>query len=334
MGQLEKKRDYKIDILRFIAIVCIIFAHTSPPGILFVLRNFDVTLMVMLMGTSYYLSNNGRSIDYKSYIIKRFNRLIIPTWIFLTIFFIVFYIISLLTKTDFEFGIKSIIASYSLMGGIGYVWIMRVFFLVAILNPIILYISRNIKSNVNYFIVLMAIYIVYLGLVGINSQLNGLAKLIFENIIVVSIGWGLIAAVGIRLKKLNKKELFLYAGIFLIIFIFLMIKYDFTSTQNYKYPPTMYYISYGLFVSFTLLLLLDIKCIYNIFNNKIVKYISVNSLWLYFWHIIPIYILSIYGESLPILNDNFISRFIFIFVFALILTISQQKIHAKIAPIK
>ena len=92
------KRDYKIDILRFIAIICIILAHSNPPKWIFVLRNFDVTLMVMIMGISFYLSNDNKRIKYSNYMIKRFNRLIVPTWIFISVLFITFYIISLLIR--------------------------------------------------------------------------------------------------------------------------------------------------------------------------------------------------------------------------------------------
>ncbi len=335
MNQEVKERDYKIDILRFIAIICIILSHTKPPETIFLLRNFDVTLMVMIMGASFYLSNNNKNINYSNYIIKRFYRLIVSTWIFLFIFFIAFYIISLLTNTEYRFGLKSILESYLLIErtgykGIGYVWIMRVFFLIAILNPIILYISNKIKYNRNYFIGLILIYILYLGLISINSKLSGVIKLIFENIIISLIGWGLIGSIGIRLKKMSKKELYIYGSISLIIFICLAYHYNFDSTQNYKYPPTIYYISYGVFVSLFLLIILDFECIYNIFNNRCVKYISTNSLWLYFWHIIPIYILKIYGSSIPLINSNFITRFIFIFTFAMIITIIQGYAKTKI----
>ena len=64
MNQEVKERDYKIDILRFIAIICIILSHTKPPETIFLLRNFDVTLMVMIMGASFYLSNNNKNINY------------------------------------------------------------------------------------------------------------------------------------------------------------------------------------------------------------------------------------------------------------------------------
>lgn len=290
--------------------------------------------MVLLMGTSYYLSSRGKTLNYPNYVIKRFNRLIIPTWIFLTIFFTVFLILALITRTNFEFGVKSIISSYALIGGIGYVWIMRVFFLIALVNPIILFCSNRVKCNMNYFVLLAIIYLVYLGIINVNLHLDGVARFIFENIILVSIGWGLIAAVGIRLKQLSRKELLLGASSFLLIFIFLMIKYNFESTQAYKYPPTMYYMSYGLFVSFVLLLILDIKCVYDFCDNRIVKYISLNSLTLYYWHIIPVYILDIYGDYLKMFNSNFISRFLFIFLFSMAGMVLQQNIFNRRCGIK
>ncbi|SFK21637.1 hypothetical protein SAMN04488079_106193 [Methylophaga sulfidovorans] len=46
-------RDHRIDLLRFIGLSMIIFAHVGPPSILFQLRNFDVPLMVLISGMSY-----------------------------------------------------------------------------------------------------------------------------------------------------------------------------------------------------------------------------------------------------------------------------------------
>ena len=66
---------------------------------------------------------------------------------------------------------------------------------------------------------------------------------------------------------MSKKELYIYGSISLIIFICLAYHYNFDSTQNYKYPPTIYYISYGVFVSLFLLIILDFECIYNIFTH-------------------------------------------------------------------
>jgi fucose 4-O-acetylase-like acetyltransferase len=54
-------------------------------------------------------------------------------------------------------------------------------------------------------------------------------------------------------------------------------------TQIMKYPPTIYFISYALFVSYLLMSLfkkIDLK------RNGAVEFISKSSLWIYLWHIL------------------------------------------------
>ncbi|MGF9856561.1 acyltransferase [Priestia endophytica] len=323
------ERDTKIDILRFIAIICIIIAHSGAPTLIFQLRNFDVILMVLLLGTSFYLSQNNK-ISYINYIYKRFKRLIIPTWTFLTLFFVLFLIISLVVGNKYYFNLEQIITSYALVGGIGFVWIMKVFFIVAIISPIILGVSKKIKSNQLYWLVLISLYVLYSILLIINNSLTGKFQNLFDLFIVQGFGYGLIAAIGIRLKLLNRKEIITICMIFFFLFVFLMFKYDFISTQQFKYPPKIYYISYGLFMSFLLYILLDISQIHRLFNNKGVFFLSKNSLWLYFWHIIPIYILDIFGDRIPLINNYFITRFVFIFIIALFFTYIHENIKHRI----
>lgn len=329
MGIVNSGRDKRIDILRFIAIMCIIFAHSAPPGALFQLRNFDVTLMVLLMGTSFYLSNKGKDIQYTSYLKKRFSRLVIPTWEFLTIFFVLFLIISLIMDVEYFFSLDDIIGSYTMFSGIGYVWIMKVFFIVAIISPFLLKFSEKVNDNKTFLLLLAIGYGVYALLLFVNQQFSGLSQRIFEEYLIQGIGYGLIAAIGIRLKKLTKRELIYACFFFLIVFVGLMVWHNFASTQAFKYPPSMYYFAYGLFVSIFLYLLLDLKLVNKIFDNKFIYFISKTSLWLYFWHIIPIYLIRIFGGSIPLISNNFITRFIFLFTVALILTAIQEKIKSR-----
>lgn len=79
-------RDISIDILRCIALIGIVVIHCEPESLwLRQIRNFDVPLMVFLSGVSYTLSikDENTLIDggYLKYVIKRFKRLILPTWI-------------------------------------------------------------------------------------------------------------------------------------------------------------------------------------------------------------------------------------------------------------
>ncbi|PEI51830.1 acyltransferase family protein [Priestia aryabhattai] len=326
------QRDIRIDILRCIAIVSIILAHSEPGGLLFQLRNFDVILMVLLLGTSFYLSNKDKkkSISYPVYLGKRFKRLIVPTWVFLTIFFLLFYLISLINGSSYYFNFKDIFMSYSMFDeGIGFIWIMRVFFLIALISPLLLKVNQKIESNKKYFLFLSVIYVVYVILQSIAFFFHGSLGLFFQNFVLYGIGYGLIAAFGMRLKLLSKKELYIWASTFLFIFLCLCWHYNFNSTQHYKYPPQLYYISYGMFVSLFLYIVFYIKPIQSFLNNKFIMFIAQNSIWLYFWHIIFVYLLKFFGEELSVLANNFVTRFAFIFVCALVVTYVHHLLKEK-----
>ena len=94
-------------------------------------------------------------------------------------------------------------------------------------------------------------------------------------------------------------------------------------TQEYKYPFRLYYLSYALFVSTILILIFRCKTLLNIFNNKIILFISKHSLWIYLWHILCLYFLK------PI-NMNFILKFIIVTVISCIITYIQSIVVNKL----
>lgn len=324
---LSTKRDKKIDILRFVAIIAIIIAHTNPPSFVFQIRNFDVTLMVLLLGGSYYLSTSNKSINYPKYVYKRFKRLIFPTWIFLTSFFLFFFVLNFLLRGgEFHFSRKIVLESYTSVDGIGYIWIMRVLFIVSALNPLFLKISKKIKYNMNYFVFLMFCFVLYHILSLINTELSGELQVYYENFVLLGFGYGIISAIGIRLPQMNQKEIIIGSLWFLTAYLVLMNLNDFIPIQKFKYPPTIYYFSYGLFISFCLYSLLAIPIIRKFFDNKFVQYISNNSLTLYYWHIIPTYLLAIYGTELSFLKINFFIEFGFVFGVGFLMTVLHNKL--------
>ena len=89
----QVSRNYNYDFLKFVGISCVILAHTGVHGLIFQLRNFDVPLLVLLSGISFaeYSSTNFQS--YKEYILKRFIRLVVPTWIFLAFYNIAIFLL-------------------------------------------------------------------------------------------------------------------------------------------------------------------------------------------------------------------------------------------------
>ncbi|MGD6776346.1 acyltransferase family protein [Sutcliffiella horikoshii] len=323
----EKKRDTRIDILRFLAIIGIIVAHTHPPDWLFELRNFDVTLIVMMMGASFFISNQSKDkVEYVAYATKRFKRLIVPTWVFLTIFFTLFLVLSFVQNDSYYFDLNKVVNSYATLGGIGYVWIMRVFFIIALASPILLSISNKTQKTFAYFAWIIGAYVIYSMCILINNFLpNGLISSLYEEVFLYGFGYVLVAAIGIRLLVMKNKEL-LYLGVTsLLIYGILAISTDFASTQDFKYTPTMYYLSYGIFIGVCLYLLVSIPVVNKWLSNKFFMFISINSLWLYLWHIIPVYILKVY-DKVSIFKSTFLLEFCFVFGIGLLLTLIHNKL--------
>jgi len=311
--EFSKKRDERIDILRAIAILCIIIAHSNPNGLILQLRNFDVILMVFLMGASFFLSNRGKEIRYGNYIFKRFRRLILPTWIFLIIFFIVYYFLSIILGDKYYFSANEIVTSFTLTSGIGYVWIMRVFFIGAMVTPVLLFISNKVKRHSIFFLLLLIAYALYALLLSAGKYIPiDIAQNLFEYYILQGFGYSLVIALGIRLYTFRGNHLLIISFTFLCMFILLMIYHDFSSTQAYKYPPTIYYLSYGLFVSFILYYILKFDRIRNFFYKSPIIFLSHKSLDIYYCHVFPIYVIELFGKNIPLINYSFYTRLFFI----------------------
>ena len=139
-------RFEKLDLLRFIGLSMIILAHSSPGYVIFQLRNFDVPLMVLLSGAVFSLSYKEE--NYFAYVWKRFKRLVLPVWIFLTVYFSAIYITGYQLNTlsyDVMFN------TYALLSGIGYVWVIRVFLLMALIAPALYWWNKKQASSPVYW---------------------------------------------------------------------------------------------------------------------------------------------------------------------------------------
>lgn len=195
-------RNEKIDLLRFIGLSMIIFAHVDPPSILFQLRNFDVPLMVLVSGMSF--SFGYRNESYVHYLWKRIKRLVFPVWIFLTFYF---GAILLLRPSVQLLNLKTLVDSYFFIEGIGYVWIIRVFLLVALVSPPIYFINDKVKSDSKYILILFTAFLCYEGVrfltiyyANINIPLAVLLTVFYI------IPYSFVFALGLRLPALNHKK--------------------------------------------------------------------------------------------------------------------------------
>lgn len=326
------KRDFRIDILRTIGIILIILAHSSPPNILFQIRVFDVPLMAMLLGMSFVLSMKGKNFkeNYGKYVFKRFKRLVLPTWIFLTIAFLLAFILTLITGQLYPFSISKIFLSYTLISGIGYVWIIRVFFVIALVSPILFVLSKKVNKLLHKILIIYFLLFIQQLLCIISESLNGIISGMYEHLIAISFGYIICAMVGFWVVNFKIKNLVIFTLSMLIPFIIMNVFIPFLSLKDQKYPPTPFFILYGLSISLILLLLLSNSSILNFFINiKIFQWASSYSLEIYFWHIIPI---MFFGWAMP--DANWVLKFLISLTASCVTTYFQTKFFPSLLSIK
>lgn len=335
----SKIRDIRFDFLKCIGILGIILAHSNPPYWLDKIRTFDVPLMVIVSGTLFYYSCQGKEVALGEYLKKRIPRLIAPVWFFLGFFFSLTYIVYLLAGHPYPFSLEGILSGFLLLDGINYVWIIRVFMLIAILAPFLLKIQRFLPK-VNYFLaVILGNYIFYeLALRPINDHIIAGEQLsiFIKKVFLYMISYGCLYALGMALPRLSKKNIIYIIVVFFVLFSGFTLFYYYevgglVSVNFQKNPPGLYYISYGIFMSMILYIIIDKLCeqksilIKNRFLNSTVLFISSSSLWIYLWHILFIQYWNEFSPNSP-LTKNFLPIFVVVSFLSVTVTYLQKEV--------
>lgn len=105
---MKTRRVAEIDFLRAEGLLLIVLAHVNAPAVLFQMRNFDVVLMVFVIGMAYA---NSTPISYGDYVVKRFRRLVIPVWLFLI------PVLAYLYSLKIRFSLNGYLSSFLLLSG-------------------------------------------------------------------------------------------------------------------------------------------------------------------------------------------------------------------------
>ena len=293
---LEQKSDSRInyiDFLKFIGLLGIFIAHVDSPSWAMMLRSFDVPLMVILSAIladrSFRKYESQGSGAIKRFYFSRFKRLVIPTWFFLTLYFALDYLI--IGKFH---DVKYYVYSYCLTRyGIKYVWIILIYLYSALLVPLYRKMSLSIKS----IILVFCIYTIYEIAFAIYGKGNGiLGKIIYTSLYSI-IPYGMVTFLGFNYYRMSKKLKITIMLSALLFFVGMGVYYWYNLgspqlVQIAKYPARIYYLSYGIFCSFALLLLCenhDMK----IYQNLFIRWVSAHSMWVYLWHILALSAYSI-----------------------------------------
>jgi hypothetical protein len=323
--------------MRFLGILVIMIGHAGPPDWLFQLRNFGTPLLIVASALTYATIYATRPLDIPSFYQKRLTRLIVPAWFFLTFFFLFFLVAAQLTGKNYPFSFKDILGSYTFYDGIGYVWILKVYVMLALLTPVALKITNLKISNTAYFSCLVILYAVYEGGLRvlapvIPSSLTGF----LNTVIFVVVPYSILYLYGTRLASLTNKEIAVAVAVSLVIFLALAIaKYSdagyFVPTQKFKYPPTIYYLSYSFFALNLIYLACKYFSQFTKTSGAAILWLASNSLWIYLWHIMAYYLLFF-----SIGDDDkrffvFFARVSFILIFSVVLTYIQTAAVKRLA---
>lgn len=326
---MERKsgRVYTIDVLRTIGLLCVILAHVFPPYHLRVIRSFDVPLMVFVMCWSFLLSNKNEA--YHCYVIKRFKRLVVSCWMFLIIYYSAFALFSVVFGTQFHYTLKDIMITALTFEKFGGTWVIRVYFIIALVLPLAKYLSFSIKNKYRELIFWIFLGIVYMIYYFVFALLNKSDSNVFRFITITlgieSVGW-IICTFAFSRIICNKKKTVHYFLITLLIFFICGVHYKWSNIDMYKYPPRLYYISYGLVISLLLVLFFNVNIkeitISEIICQKFkcIQWLSKNSLWIYYWHMLYLSLFKFLLERVSILNKWFI-LYTIVLMFSIITTI-------------
>ena len=335
-----KERNLNYDLIRILGLLVIMIAHSSPPGWLFQLRNFGTPLLVIGSGLTYALIFSNRPMDVKAFYLKRLRMLVLPVWIFLTAFFIGVFVASVFLGKNYPFDFYTIIGSYFLMEGIGFVWVFKIYLMLALITPLVMRFNDYVSDNSAYLFILLSAYILYeISFYYSNPIFSGyIGWEWFKSVFFVMIPYSIIYCYAFRLPHLSVKTVFLTLSISLVIFIIMMVdKYlvngHFVGTQSYKYPATIYYLSYAFFaVNVVYLIIIRIK-----FNSLVIRnciaWLSSNSLWIYLWHICAYYL---WNQWMPDPDGDFLLFLVnafFLLGAGVVFVIAQNKL-VSVLPIK
>lgn len=278
----ENGRLGYIDFLKFIGLTGIIIAHVGPPSWLTFLRNFDVPFMVILsalLGKTSYQKHLANKKPPLLYCLNRAKRLVFPAWIFIVIYFCVNY--ALYGRTyDFLFYVYSFCLTRY---GMGYVWILLIYLYSALLIPLF----NKLNLSKIGIVCIFLIYVIYEF--AFYFQL-GISNKFIETTFYYIIPYGLLTYIGFNYNQIKYKWKIAIAIISSLLCICLAIYYwqSLGSLQNVqiaKYPPRLYYLTFGISISFILLLICE-RWPLKFYNNVFFRFFSRNSLWIYLWHIL------------------------------------------------
>ena len=112
------------------------------------------------------------------------------------------------------------------------------------------------------------------------------------------------------------------ASIFIGIACYIRIKTGMFQRVGFAtFPPRIYYLSYGIFVSYLLMIVFEKLDLKKQYSSKFVRFVSDNSLWIYLWHIFALWAF----DKTP-LYSLWYAELAAVFISSILITLAQRKV--------
>lgn len=319
-----ENRDICIDYMRSVCMFLIVLAHVNPPNIIFQLRSFDVVGLIII--STMCMRNPCNLSEYLDALKRRIRRLVFPTFIAISVVLIGTYFLCLMYEIPYYYDFKTIILSYTLIDGIGYIWIVRIMLIICIASPLLFSVSK-IRRGPLYGIGISLLLFCRLVYQFLDDQ-GALFFFIFY-FVLYSIGYIVIAEIGILFKtnpqSFTKKTLCIALSILAIYKIIVSLLFKESLCSFFKHPPMLDWVLYGAIVSIILLKILykNVDQLKRYHISGLVIWFSKNSFNVYFMHIVVIKSISFFADILkyPFIN-NWIVEYVFVLITSILFTIA------------
>lgn len=263
------QRNISIDYLRVLGTFLVMLAHVLPPNIIQNVRTFDVVMLVYISALSMNISYKPEA-TFKDYLVKRIRRLYVPTAMLLIVLFVLSFLTCSFVHRQQLFDIKTVVHSFLLLeDGLGYIWITRVYLLIAIFSFFVMRYRDNMYVIWGCFAFIIAGIFVLPYLYGVN--------VVTDSYVVIPLPYLLITLIGLLVanRRINKK-------IVLVICFAIVLAYSIYNgafiPNDFKYPPSLYYLSYGVTCTMILQRIPFVP-------SYIIEWLSKNSFNIYLLHI-------------------------------------------------
>jgi fucose 4-O-acetylase-like acetyltransferase len=283
-------RHFHIDVIRGTGILLMILTHVLSwhfgSKALFATWNAIHLVVVGLVFCSAYLyakANADEKVQHKArWFIKRVLRLYIPFILYLAIHYTLWYLFpSWVRGYGIQRSIPFVLSSLTLTGGVDIGWLTTLFVQLAILSPFLLFVSRNPKKR-NALIIFLLLYSTITAFFRIPMEYTRLTGWI---------PWSLITILGFMYSDVEKKsraqKILIGSVVFFVAFYVMLTLFDKSLLfTNHKYPPDLYYLSYGTMYTFCILVFFQyIQKIASKFQ-RFITFVSRQSYTIFFVHII------------------------------------------------